>query len=269
MTEGFSATVLINPSNSVVNGRLKLEVFSGWYRCSDCEVLTARYPNPLAHHPMQLLDEPLPPEQQLALTYSPQHRRPVLGAFFALDRRLARIVANTTEPLLGQMRLAWWRDMLGKRIDDRPKGDPVLDQIGRHWCGLEQDLLHLVDAWEVMVTQETLGSDQIETFGNGRSAPLICLFGQPSGSGEERICVAAWRWALADAACGVSDPQERGLLVKAGLSRSLAGGRWPRHLRGLALLDALATRGLRRGGRPLMEGRGAALVALRAGLLGR
>ncbi|WP_206520248.1 hypothetical protein [Altererythrobacter sp. BO-6] len=214
-------------------------------------------------------EEPLPPEQQLALSYSPQHLRPKLAGFFALDRRLGTIVAKTTEPLLGQMRLAWWRDMLGRPVDERPKGDPVLDQIGQYWCGLEQDLLHLVDAWEVMVTQETLGSDQIEAFGNGRSTPLICLSGHPSGSDGGQVCAAAWCWALADAACGVSAPQERALLVEAGLSRSLAGGRWPRHLRGIGVLDALSRRALLRGGRPLMEGRGAALVALRAGLLGR
>jgi phytoene synthase len=40
----------------------------------------------------------------------------------------------------------------------------------------------------------------------------------------------------------------------------------PKTLRGLAVLEALALRALRRGGRPLMEGRGAPLTAFRAAI---
>ena len=42
-------------------------------------------------------------------------------------------MARTTEPMLGQMRLAWWRDALGKPVDERPRGDAVLTQrFARH-----------------------------------------------------------------------------------------------------------------------------------------
>jgi phytoene synthase len=32
--------------------------------------------------------------------------------------------------MLGQMRLAWWREALGKPLADRPRGDEVLDAVG-------------------------------------------------------------------------------------------------------------------------------------------
>ena len=71
----------------------------------------------------------LPPEAQLALAWSHAKVRGPLSIALQLDRRLARIVTRTSEPMLGQMRLAWWREMLGKPASDRPRGDAVLDGV--------------------------------------------------------------------------------------------------------------------------------------------
>ena len=54
-----------------------------------------------------------------------------------------------------------------------------------------------------------------------------------------------------------------------GLERGGPNTALPVSAKGLAVLGALGLRALKRGGRPLMEGRGAALVALRAAMLGR
>ncbi|OGS55393.1 MAG: hypothetical protein A3J40_00920 [Erythrobacter sp. RIFCSPHIGHO2_12_FULL_63_10] len=80
---------------------------------------------------------------------------------------------------------------------------------------------------------------------------------------------AAQRWAIADAAAHASRDDERGMLVRLGLEQGARPAQLPGSMRGLAVLDALARRSLKLGGRPLMEGRGAAICALRAGLLGR
>ncbi|GAB4479620.1 MAG: hypothetical protein OHK0018_10970 [Erythrobacter tepidarius] len=183
-----------------------------------------------------------------------------------LDRRLARIVARTTEPMLGQMRLAWWREALGKPVAERPRGDAVLDAIGRDWAGREAALVALVDGWEVLVTAIALGPAEIASFAAGRSAFFAAL-GEDCGRAEKiRLRLAGERWALADAAASVSDPAERAALVAAGLAREARGGRVPWGLRGLAVLEALGMRALRRGGQPLMAGRGAGLAALRGAI---
>lgn len=208
----------------------------------------------------------LPPEARLALAWSPQKVRGPLSIAFQLDRRLARIVARTNEPMLGQMRLAWWRDALGTQPAARPRGDAVLDGIGAHWQGREEALAAMVDGWEVLITAERLGPEEIASFAAGRSAFFGALDADANGSGGERAIAAGWRWALADAAASVADAAERAAVVEAGLSRAGEGGRMPRALRGLAVLDALALRSLQRGGRPLMEGRGSALAALRAAI---
>ncbi|MET4133269.1 phytoene synthase [Porphyrobacter sp. MBR-155] len=210
--------------------------------------------------------DPIPPEADLALAWSPAKLRGPLTTAFQLDRRLARIVAHTTEPMLGQMRLAWWREALAKPPSERPRGDAVLDAIAEHWAGREAALIAMVDGWEVLVTAEQLGPLEVEAFGTQRAAFFNALHDDRSRVDHDSVAAAASRWAIADAAAGVSDGSERALLIEAGLARAGEGGRLPRELRGLAVLDALALRALRRGGRPLMEGRGASLAALRAAI---
>ena len=97
--------------------------------------------------------ENLPAEIELALAYTPAAQRPALRIFFELDARLGRIVAGTNEAMLGQMRLAWWRETLAKPVAERPSGDQVLNAIGEHWVGKEADLIKLVDGWERLFGQ--------------------------------------------------------------------------------------------------------------------
>ena len=210
--------------------------------------------------------EPLPPEAELALAWSSRSLRGPLTIALQLDRRLARIVMRTSEQMLGQMRLAWWRDALGKPVAERPRGDGVLDAIGVHWAGREAALVQMVDGWEVLVTAERIGAGEAADFGAGRGAFFAALSCDASPDVRQRCALAGFRWALADAVTGVSDEGERAALIAAGLARGVEGGRLPAELRALAVLEALALRALRRGGRPLMEGRGASLAALRAAI---
>lgn len=209
----------------------------------------------------------LPPEAGLALAWSGSKVRGLLSVGLQFDRRLARIVARTSEPMLGQMRLAWWRDALCKPVAERPRGDAVLDGLGVHWAGREAPLIAMVNAWEILVTAQRLGPDEIESFALGRGTFFAALAGD--GAPDDlaaRLVDAGRRWAIADAANGVSNQTERAALVAAGLAVMGGSKRLPRELRGVAVLEALALRALNRGGRPLMEGRGASFAILRAAI---
>lgn len=211
--------------------------------------------------------DPLPPEAELALAWCRPQMRSRLRSALELDRRLARIVARTHEPMLGQMRLAWWREALAKPVAERPRGDAVLDALGAEWQGHEALLAAMVDGWEVLVTADRLGAAEAEQFATGRGAFFTALADEASAPPlAARLAAAGERWALADAAAGVSDPAERAVLVEAGLARGKHAEALPRALSGPAVLEALARRALRRGGRPLMEGRGAPLAALMAAI---
>lgn len=210
--------------------------------------------------------EILPPEADLALAWSPPKVRAPLSIAFQLDRRLARIVARTSEPMLGQMRLAWWRAALGQPVAERPRGDAVLDAIAVHWAGREAALIAMVDGWEVLVTAETLNETAIAAFGAQRGAFFGAVLDDLAPRSQARAAAAGRCWALADAAASVSDKSEQALLIAAALADRPAAGRLPPALRGLAVIESLALRALRRGGRPLLEGRGASLAALRAAI---
>lgn len=216
------------------------------------------------------LSENLADEAALALAHSGPIVRDALRIFLEFDSRLARIVSGTTEPMLGQMRLAWWRDALGIPVSDRPTGDHVLDAIGERWAGGEKALIALVDGWEHMLCEPPLSREAALAFAQGRGAGFAGL-SAITGGGEalaRDLEAAGQVWAVADAASHVAQGEERQTLLD--LAASLPRpGRLPAPYRGVAILGSLGARALKAGGAPLMAGRGAALVAFRAGLLGR
>src|SRR5262249_14807407 len=50
----------------------------------------------------------------LATLLAPAARRPALWALLAFNLEIAKVRETVTQPLLGQIRLQWWRDALGE-----------------------------------------------------------------------------------------------------------------------------------------------------------
>lgn len=212
----------------------------------------------------------MPPVLRIALAYSPAGARSQLALALALDLRLAQIVARTSEPMLGQMRLAWWREALRQAPEARPRGDAVLDAVSGEWIAGSHALVALVDGWEQLLGTEALDEAAAHAFAEGRVAALLAAVGiEAPGSHYEAAQAAVLAWAFGDLASKVSNEDERTMLICAGLAIGAPATRLPHQARSLAVLGALGRRALRRGGRPLMEGRTAALVALRGAIFRR
>lgn len=209
----------------------------------------------------------LPPAQKIAVAYATVHR-PALEAFFALDIHCAGLVRRSSEPLLAQMKLAWWRDNLSLPYAQRPRGEPLLDRFAS-WEGHADLLVESIAAWEHLLGGEPLDSDAALAFARTRAQGFagFALLAGCALETEDALSAGA-RWALADLAAHVSSAQERESVVRAG--EDLVGPtRLSRALRPFAVLESLASRSLKRGGAPLLSDRASALVALRVGLLGR
>jgi phytoene synthase len=212
---------------------------------------------------MRILLDELPAPQRLALAYAPAAARPATLALLVLDARLAAILRRKGEPLLKQMRLAWWRDMLATAPEGWPAGEALLELL-REWRA-PSALVALVDGWEALLG-DPLDHAAIGEFVRGRAQGFAEL-ARELGADPEAAAACARLWALGDLAANLSDPVERAAAIggAAGLPRPLL----PRAMRPLAVLAGLAQRSLRRGGAPLLDGPRAVLLAVWLGMTGR
>lgn len=88
-------------------------------------------------------------ERFLTALFAPAERRAALFALYAFNIELARIRALVSEPMLGEIRLQWWRETIealyGGTTPAHDLGPALRAAIDRH--GLPQDaLLDLIDA---------------------------------------------------------------------------------------------------------------------------
>ena len=215
-------------------------------------------------------DIKLPPAQVLAVNYAFGDVKPILLAFLQFDWRMAQFVSQVKEPIVAQLRIAWWRDELAKRIEDRPHGDPILDALSELWSGEEAALISLANGWEALLAEPPLPNNAADEFVTGRAdcfAAIARLTGFAPQDAIARKC--GLRWAFADLASRISDDEERVFIVEKASKLNCYKPSLPRQLRCLKILDALAARAINRGGGPLMSGRADLLVVMRLGLFGR
>lgn len=213
-----------------------------------------------------LLDE-LPAERRLALAYAPVAFRADNLAVFLLDLRLSRLVAQRREPLLTQVRLAWWRD----RLSEEPTGfhhDEPLLRLLEHWGPTRARLIALVDGWEALLTDPPIAEPAIDLFAQGRGQAFAAL---AERCGQADYALEALRtgsnWALADLAERSSDPAEARHVQSIAVAADWQRPRLPRALRPLVILHGLASRrmGQNRPAAPITD----FFAAMRLGIFGR
>jgi phytoene synthase len=195
-------------------------------------------------------------ERNLVLAYVPAARRPALEALFALDDTLAEIVRTTSEPLIGQMRLTWWHDALGKLDTAPPPAQPVLEGVARDL--LQQgiagaDAAAMIDGWDVLIEEAELGGDALRRFGEARGSTLFALASVGlGGAASSAVRAAGSGWALADLARGLSNAAEASAARELALEQLRAGlvQSWPTALRPLGMLAHFARMDLEGGADP-------------------
>jgi len=181
---------------------------------------------------------------RLALSYSPDASRDGLDALFELDAALGSVLRTTREPMVGQMRLAWWRDALQRLDTAPPPGEPVLQKLAaavlpRGVTG--RALSEMVDGWELLLGDLALPA--IGDHGRLRGRVLfetaaLLLAAAPG----DPVSAAGEGWALADLADNLSDSALAAAArdQAAAALRSIAGTRWSRNARALGALALVA-----------------------------
>ena len=90
------------------------------------------------------------PDRYIATLYAPEPQRAALSALYAFSHEVARVRALVSEPLPGEVRLQWWRDVLeghggGSEAQAHPVAAALLDTVARYRLPLTP-LTGLIDA---------------------------------------------------------------------------------------------------------------------------
>lgn len=176
--------------------------------------------------------------------YWPVALRPAFDALFAIDDVMAEIVASSTQPALGAIRLAWWREALQRLDRHPPPPEPTLTAVAaellpRGIAGAA--LAALEDGYASLLDQEP----ERDRLGAGGEA-LFAIGARLLGSDDARLPLAGQLHAFARAA-------RRGLaaLPDDAASGDLVGYRFTRTLRPLTAFARLAARDIRQA--PVLE----------------
>ena len=177
---------------------------------------------------------------------------------FALDERFGQVVASTSEPMIGMMRLAWWREALERLDHAPPPAEPLLAALAHHVLphGVTGSALASIEhGWAALVDGEP-DEAAIARHGRERGGNLFAAAATLLGVDHDRPALAGEVWALADLSLRHSQPLVRDAARTRArlLAQSLPPGRWPVAARALGALCALARydveRGARRQGSP-------------------
>jgi phytoene synthase len=175
-------------------------------------------------------------DRDLVRLYWPVELRPAFDALLDVDEALAVVVTSSTQPALGAIRLAWWREALERLDTNPPPPEPRLQGVAEELLprGLTGAMLaELEGGWAALLDEEA----DVDRIGE-RGAKLFALAAKLLGMDDPKLDPAGRLYATEQVA-------------RTGLMRMhrptdeltmLAGHRFPRGLRPLTGLARLAAR---------------------------
>lgn len=116
-------------------------------------------------------------DRYLATLFAPAARRDALFALYAFNSEITRVPEVARETLPGEIRLQWWRDVLGGERGGEANANPVaaalLDTLARHELEADQ-LIDLIDAHRFDLYEEPMARiADLESYLRKTSSALI------------------------------------------------------------------------------------------------
>ena len=197
-------------------------------------------------------------DRDLVRLYWPVALRPAFDALFGIEDALLDVVGTTTQPALGAIRLAWWRESLERLDQAPPPPEPRLQACAGELLprGVSGERLGAITDGYAALFDEIPSVPLVAAAGAGLFESAAVLL----GSDDPMTARAGGQYSIA---------RVRRLGLLAALSEpdtGLAGHRFTKKLRPLTALARLAIRDLKRGDDLEPEAspaRAAALVAHR------
>ena len=145
---------------------------------------------------MNAIPSQLPPPANLAVAYTPVAFRAAFTLLLQLDMRFADIVRKAREPMIAQIKLAWWRDAFAAEPALRPKGEPLLQALCA--CGdviSPSALEDLVSAWELLLGEDAWAAQDVEAHAALRGDAVFGSYAAWIGEGCD-VRSLSQQWAL-------------------------------------------------------------------------
>lgn len=179
----------------------------------------------------------------------PASKRAAVETLWRLDAAFGAVLATGTEPMISRIRLAWWREALEKLDTAPPPAEPLLEAVAAHLlpAGISgAELAAMEEGWAAIAPGEALTAENLDTYAAARGARLFELSARLLGDWDRPVGDAGKHWALMDLArhsAGQGDREAaHGRAAEDRFPRA-----WPRPLRPLGMLYALAHRDHARG----------------------
>lgn len=209
--------------------------------------------------PSVTANQALGADRELALLHTPAKVRAALEALWALDAALGDVVARSTEPALGAIKLAWWREALEALDRSPPPAEPRLQAVAQELAprGIGGARLAGLEAGWAALLQPEIEPGPVA----GRGALLFAIGGDLLGASDDKLGDAGALYALASVARrGVPE-----LFGPAGdCLQRISGHRFARRVRPLTMLARAAARDVARQEPPEPEGSAARAAAMLA-----
>lgn len=175
------------------------------------------------------MQEPMPaegldPKHRIALVYVPKSARAAWLALLQFESKLADVARPGRDPIMVQLRLAWWRDRLAETSERWPVSEPVLALL-KAWQGRHQGLLPLVDGWEALI----MGEDDGRELAEGRVKAYAALADLLGVTSLDAVHAAVRHIDDPDAATQLPSPMPRAMrplaVLRAFAVREAMGGK--------------------------------------------
>jgi 15-cis-phytoene synthase len=135
------------------------------------------------------------PDRYLAALFAPAAKRPLLFALYAFNIEIARVADTVREPMLGEIRLEWWREtILGARA-----GKPRAQDTARALAGLFASADLPLAPFEAMIAARSFDSSSgvfadraaLEDYCDATSGNLMRLAARILGAPDDGLARTA------------------------------------------------------------------------------
>ena len=138
----------------------------------------------------------LAPPARLAIAYAPSDVRSAFALLLHIDNRFAEILRTAREPMIAQIKMAWWREAFASAAEARPKGEPLLQALNEAGDRIPLSALEaLASAWEALLGSERFSQEVIDTHAELRAEAIFMTYAGWMGTVQDMRPIGR-SWAL-------------------------------------------------------------------------